>query len=256
MAHDFPDRLSQSLHLMELYEWIISFPGMGEFTTYQLLLNLSYTKYLNFSGFDFVVPGPGAISGLGKMFGPQLKTIRRKHPTIDIDIIHWMAKTQNEHFHRLGITFSGLGSDNRPMELADIEHTICEVDKYSRIAHPQFKGKRQHLRRTYQPSNVPPLPVVLPQAWSHPDRKVVRVRPGLPRVEPRYFIDYIAAHRPIIVGDGTEVEIQGGECGKREYLVYWMGYSPDEATWEPEKGLERDALQTLEEYKQQHQIYD
>ncbi|KAF8642931.1 hypothetical protein AX16_009319 [Volvariella volvacea WC 439] len=242
MENDLPQRLSEVAYMDELYEFLVSFPSMGEFLTYQLILNLSYTPFLNFSGLDFVVAGPGAISGLKKMFGESFVQARRDIPGFEVDVMRWLAQHQQEHFERLGLDFSGLGPDHLPMELPDIEHTLCEVDKYSRLAHPQFKGRRTEMRRAYEPPRREvPEQVVLPRAWSHPNRKIVKIRPGGPPVvEKRYTISRLGGHRQGVAG--------------REYHVFWEGYSDSESTWEPEDGLLQDAPRIVQEYKAKHRL--
>ncbi|KAF8235846.1 hypothetical protein L208DRAFT_1391644 [Tricholoma matsutake] len=236
MESDLTGRLLNAEYMAEVYEYLISFPSMGAFSTYQLMLNLTYSDVLNFSNMDFVVPGPGASSGLSKMFGDSLKGAKAAVPGIEEDIIRWLAKHQNAHFKRLGLKFSGLGPDRLPMALADIEHLLCEVDKYSRMAHPKLKGKRTELRGMFNPSpKIYPAKPTLPKAWSHPARAEVRIRPGGPPVvEKRYTVNRIGAHRDS--EDGVE------------YKVYWLGYPDSEATWEPEKSLKADAPVAVEEY--------
>ncbi|KAM6499548.1 hypothetical protein JOM56_005056 [Amanita muscaria] len=239
MEQDLAGRLSNAEYLADVYEFIISFPSMGDFTTYQLMLNLSYTNILNFHRNDFVVPGPGARSGLRKMFGKSIDKVKSPVRRFEVDIIHWLVETQDQHFKRLGITFSGLGPQKLPMDVADVEHTLCEVDKYSRLAHPQFKGKRTEMRRLYERSLSPyPERPCLPKAWSHPDRKIPRIKPGGPPVvEKRYTISKIGGKRE-------------GEDGI-EYLVYWTGYVDKDATWEPEELLLEDAPAAVAEYEKQ-----
>jgi hypothetical protein len=200
------------------------------------MLNLSYSNVLNFHSNDFVIPGPGATSGLQKMFGSSINKAKASVRGFEVEVIRWLAETQDQHFKRLGIRFSGLGPDKLPMGVADIEHTVCEVDKYSRLAHPNFKGKRTEMRRRYEPSSAPyPKNPCLPKAWAHPDRLIPRIRPGGPPViEKRYTIDCIGDHRT-------------GKDGV-EFLVYWRGYADKDATWEPKQLLLEDAPLAVAEY--------
>ena len=69
MSNDLAGRLQEFKSMADAYAFIRGFPGKGDFNSYQLLLNLSYSSLLNFSGNDFVVPGLGAVSGLKKLFG-------------------------------------------------------------------------------------------------------------------------------------------------------------------------------------------
>jgi hypothetical protein len=239
MANDLTGKLAESAFMADIFEWLAAFPGMGYFTTYQLLLNLSYSSVMNFSGMDFVVPGLGASSGLAKLFGHSMALARHAVPDIEIDVIRWLAKTQTQHFKRLGLDFTGLGPDRMPMELADIEHTLCEVDKYSRIAHPKLQGLggRTQMRGSgFRPSLVPyPTKARLPKAWFHPARKISRIRPGgLPVVDKRFTVARVGKRRE-------------GKAGV-EYLVYWHGYSDKDATWEAEETLVQDAPEAVEEF--------
>lgn len=242
MENDLAGRLLNAQYMVEVYEYLISFPSMGDFSTYQLMLNLSYSNILNFSNFDFVIPGPGASSGLNKMFGAQnMKEATNAEPYIQEEIIRWIAKNQDAEFKRLGLEFSGLGPDRLPLDLADIEHLLCEVDKYSRKKHPQFKGKRHELRGNFNPSTgrYPPKPI-LPKAWSHPARRTVRIRVGRPIVEKRYEISRIGDHR------------QG--ANGMEFKIYWRGYPDSDATWEPKGSITADAPVAVREYIEKHHL--
>ncbi|KAG7087585.1 hypothetical protein E1B28_013539 [Marasmius oreades] len=174
-------------YMEDIFDFLKSFRGMGDFTAYQLLVNLSYSSLLSrFSNMDFVVAGIGCVSGLHKLFAKgSLNRAKYLDPMIYVGIIRWMADTQDEHFKRLGLdsTFMQLGSDSPrsagiPLQLADIEHSICEVDKYARLLHPEMRAKRMNLRRTYKYVEGRTLPpVAIPKAWGDPRRKLVRIRP-------------------------------------------------------------------------------
>ncbi|KAK0463080.1 uncharacterized protein EV420DRAFT_1154324 [Desarmillaria tabescens] len=232
------DHINKARYLADIFEFIASFPGMADFTGYQLLLNLGYTELLQFSGMDFVVPGLGAQSGLVKLFGGSLKKAKAKVPGIEVDIIEWMTKHQRYHFERLGLQCPVLGPDNLTMELADVEHAICEVDKYLRMSHPSLKGlhDRTHNKRaSFKPSSHYPAKPTLPKAWSHPARKITRVRVERPQIDKRYTVAYIG-------------DMMKDKNGKVLYKVFWENYSDDQATWEPEDELKKDAPLKVEEF--------
>ena len=231
MENDFPSKLLSAPYMADVFEYLISLPSMGEFSAYQLMLSLSYTNVLNFHRDDFVITGPGSISGLKKLFGRSMSA------GFAIEVMRYLAKTQNQHFKRLGLAFSGLGPEKLPMDVSDIEHTLCEVDKYCRVRHPQLKGKRTNITRPFKPSTFRSLPKpILPKSWSHPSRCTPRIRPDKDLViEKRYLIDAIKDHR-----DGPTGTL---------YLVYWVGYSVKDATWEPEESLLADAPDALSVYK-------
>ena len=237
MENDFPGKLLGAPYMADVFEYLISFPSMGHFSAYQLMLSLSYTQVLNFHCDDFVITGPGSISGLKKLFGTTMIKGPNAHPGFAIEVMRYLVKTQNQHFKRLGLAFSGLGPKKLPMDVSDIEHTLCEVDKYCRLAHPQLKGKRIHITRSFQPSTrCYPANPILPKAWSHPSRRTPRIRPDKTLViNKRYAIDAIKDHK-----DSPDGML---------YLVYWLGYPAADATWEPEELLLADAPVALSEYK-------
>jgi alpha-glutamyl/putrescinyl thymine pyrophosphorylase clade 1/Chromo (CHRromatin Organisation MOdifier) domain len=233
MENEFPKKLLGAPYMADVFEYLISFPSMGEFSAYQLMLSLSYTNVLNFHRDDFVITGPGSISGLKKLFGSSMNA----SPGFAIEVMRYLANTQDQHFKRLGLAFSGLGPEKLPMDVSDIEHTLCEVDKYCRLRHPQLKGKRTNITRSFEPSTLGSIPKpILPQAWSNPTRNIPRIRPNKNLViDKRYIIDAIRDHKV-------------GPTGML-YLVHWVGYSAKDATWEPEELLLADASLVLSEYK-------
>lgn len=125
------------------------------------------------------------------------------------------------------------------MELADIEHSLCEVDKYSRVKHPTVKAKRNKIRRTFKPSDrdYSPLPA-FPKAWEHPAREIIRIRSSPPILEKRYQISRLGGYR-----------MAGGVL---EFEVFWVGYPDSDATWEPQEILQSDAPAVLVDYIQNH----
>jgi hypothetical protein len=239
LMRDLPPVLSAANYAADVYERLVAYQGMGAFTAYQLMLSLSYSSLLHFSGNDFVVPGPGACSGLAKMFGgPNLRRVKAAVPDIESNILRWLMATQRAHFARLGLVFTylrGPTGEEIDLGLADIEHAVCEVDKYARMVHPKATGigNRTKLRARFQPSpdGLPAVPV-LPKAWADSAGQVAKVRPGSIVVQPRYCISKILGERSM----DDEVE-----C-----LIAWFGYS--ETTWEPRRLLMEDAPALVEEW--------
>jgi hypothetical protein len=235
MDNKIYEKCQHAWHMADVFEWLISFPSMGEFATYQLLLNLSYSKLLNFHRNDFVIPGPGASSGLGKMFGKSLNKGNSIVRGFEVEVIRWLTDNQTHHFERLGLVSPRLGPKKLPMDVADIEHTLCELDKYARLAHSELKGKRSEIRRSFGPKSQL-SEAILPAAWRHEARKTPRVRADKNIVvEKRYTVRRIKTHR--VDADG-----------KKEYFVLWLGYSESEATWEPEATLNDDAPGAIADY--------
>lgn len=157
MSGDLSGKLLRSETMREAFEVLKTYPGLGDFLAFQFLIDINYSTVLDFSEMDFVVAGPGARDGIRKCFGPASAGLER-------EIIEYMAASQEEHFARLGLEFGGLRG--RPLQLIDCQNLFCEVDKYSRVMHPDIVGYsgRTRIKQRFRP--VPtPLPAWFPPKW-------------------------------------------------------------------------------------------
>ena len=113
---------------------------------------------INFSENAFVIPGPGALSGISKCF---LDT----GGLSEIEIIKFMEERQELEFDRLGLDFKSLWG--RRLTLVDCQNIFCEVDKYSRVAHPTSPGKynRKKIKQIYKPSAMGKISYWYPPKW-------------------------------------------------------------------------------------------
>jgi len=215
MEADLPGQFVSATRMADVFNWLRTFKGMGDFTAYQLLLNLTYTGLADFSDADtFVVVGLGARAGLKRCFGPNLSHSQ------ELDIIQWMQFTQNEHFSRLRVscTLGPPGSAHHEMQLCDIEHTLCEIDKYVRL-----QNRIGHSKRNFEPSGGPTPEYCLPPAFSEDN-------------EERWVVTRIGGKRT--------------KAGILYYQVFWEGYI--EPTWEPADMIKKDAPLAVEEFLDCH----
>jgi len=157
MKNDLPARLAESKSMQQAFELIRSYPTIGDFLGYQYVTDLNYSTLLDFSEMDFVVPGPGARSGIQKCF-----TDRGSYS--ETDVIRWMVEHQQEEFSKRGIDFQSLWG--RPLQLIDCQNLFCEVDKYARVHHPDVSGlsSRVRIKQEYR-YNAKPLEYWLPPKW-------------------------------------------------------------------------------------------
>ncbi|RYJ30696.1 hypothetical protein CU044_1039 [Streptomyces sp. L-9-10] len=157
MAGGAPERVLAAPTMKDAYEVLLGYPAIGPFLAYQYLIDLNYAAQMPFSEMDFVVPGPGARDGIRKCFG-------RAANGIEAEVIRYMADTQDEHFARLGLPFSGL--EGRPLQLIDCQNLFCEVDKYARVAHPSVEGisGRSRIKQAYR-LDTQPLAAWFPPKW-------------------------------------------------------------------------------------------
>lgn len=132
MMHDnVPQKILGLKRFYDLYELLLSYPTIGEFLAYQFAIDINYSNMTNFSEMDFVIPGPGAKDGINKCFS-DFGGLNQ------VELIKVVTDQQEKEFERLGLEFKSLWG--RRLQLIDCQNLFCEVDKYSRIAHPEYTG--------------------------------------------------------------------------------------------------------------------
>lgn len=131
MSDKLPLQICNAKSMQIVFELLRSYPMIGDFLAYQYAIDVNYSELTNFSEMSFVVPGPGAKDGIRKCFSDS-------GGLSEVDLIKCMADRQEQEFHRLGIQFKNLWG--RPLQLIDCQNLFCEVDKYSRVAHPEIAG--------------------------------------------------------------------------------------------------------------------
>lgn len=145
--------------LKQLYLQLLAEPGIGSFLAYQYAIDLNYTEHYRFSENDFVMPGPGARDGLRKCFADL-------GDYTESDAIHWMRERQDDEFAARGLSFQTLWG--RPLASIDVQNLLCEVDKYARAVHPEFKGAsgRERIKQRFHANDAPFSPPTFPAWWN------------------------------------------------------------------------------------------
>lgn len=158
MRDGLPHAVAGSASLEGLYDHLASFPSLGRFLAFQFAVDLNYSPLADGHENEFVVAGPGARDGIRKCFG-------RAANGIEQEIIRYMVDSQAVHFERLGLEFGGLFG--RSLHLIDCQNLFCEVDKYSRVAHPAIAGisGRTRIKQRFRPSHEGLAPF-FPPKWA------------------------------------------------------------------------------------------
>jgi thymidylate kinase len=162
MADEVPLKIRDARNMYEAFTLLRSYPMLGDFLAYQYVTDLNYSTLTNFSEKEFVVPGPGAKGGISKCFD-SLGGITES------DLIRVVTDRQHEEFRRLGIPFKDLWG--RPLQLIDCQNLFCEVDKYSRVKHPEHIGNsgRTKIKQKFRP-NLDPVNYWYPPKWELNER--------------------------------------------------------------------------------------
>ncbi len=143
--------------MREAFEMLREYPTIGDFLAYQLVTDINYSELTDFSEMEFVMPGPGARSGIRKCF-TDLGGLN------EVELIKRVALSQSQEFASRNLDFQDLFG--RPLQLIDCQNLFCEVDKYARVAHPEIKGLtgRKQIKQVLQP-NPAPINYFFPPKW-------------------------------------------------------------------------------------------
>ena len=99
--------------------------GLGGFTAYEVVVDLSYSSLTGYNDDDWVNPGPGCRRGLNRVF-PGLGN----NPSVCRDHIKLLRDNQNLYLESYGINFQQwMGKE---LTLRNIEHCLCEYSKYAK----------------------------------------------------------------------------------------------------------------------------
>lgn len=111
--------------LETVWEWLRQFPFLGDFMAYEIVTDLRHTPLLDKAPdiYKWANPGPGAMRGLNRMAGRDLTKRLPKKQYIDE---MWALLEMGEDRELWPISWPEL-------EMRDIEHSLCELDKYLRV---------------------------------------------------------------------------------------------------------------------------
>ena len=152
-----PERIAGMATMAQAFAALRAYPTIGDFLAYQYVTDLNYSTLTAFSETEFVVPGPGALSGLRKCFADT-------GGLTDTEVIRLVQQWQADCFAATKVTFPVLWG--RELQLIDVQNLFCEVDKYARVAYPQLTGMdgRSRIKQRFQPKAAM-LPLWYPPKW-------------------------------------------------------------------------------------------
>jgi hypothetical protein len=153
-----PNKLQACKTMHESYDLLLSYPTIGEFLAYQYATDINYSTLTNFNEMEFVKAGPGAKDGIAKCFTDFGDYSFE-------DIIRMMADNQEQEFKKLNLNFKDLWG--RSLQLIDCQNIFCEVDKYSRVAHPEISGysNRTRIKQKFKLQNKEQIEFFFPPKW-------------------------------------------------------------------------------------------
>ncbi len=168
MKDQMPRRLQMARTYQDAYGMLRNFgsPAIGPFAAMQWLTDLNYSPVINFSENDFIMPGPGALDGINKCFGLSLGP---RDDRTAAQYIKDCVDEQDGFFEHYGLPPATLYG--RKLHLIDCQNLFCEVDKFSRVEHPDLNLARSEIKQTFTPTGQLPKPY-FPLKWGLDTSKV------------------------------------------------------------------------------------
>nr|WP_299213858.1 nucleotide kinase domain-containing protein [uncultured Allomuricauda sp.] len=148
MEDNLEKKISEIKDMGSLFLLLRTYPTIGNFLAYQYATDINYSRLCDFDEMDFVFPGPGALDGIRKCFTDY-------GDFNESELIRYVTERQEEEFSRLELDFKNLWG--RKLQLIDCQNLFCEVDKYSRVAHPDICGLsgRTRIKQKFKPKSSP-----------------------------------------------------------------------------------------------------
>lgn len=137
--------LYNSTSLEDSFNILNTYPGFGDFLSYQFALDYSYLHNISYE--DFIVPGPGALNGFNAVFEGLSKVYA---PSVMKEITR-RGITEFPYLKVAGKTYRLRGND--------VQNLFCEFSKYART----LKGGRP--KNKHRPTQYRLPAPVLPKAW-------------------------------------------------------------------------------------------
>lgn len=109
---------------------LAEYPYLGPFMAYEIVTDLRHSRLLMEAPdiLTWANPGPGCARGLSRMVSDDPNTFSRSSKK---DVETMMTLMQNLLYFA---NKENLRPDpNRPWEMREVEHTLCEFDKYERV---------------------------------------------------------------------------------------------------------------------------
>jgi hypothetical protein len=122
--------------LLDAHTWLRQFDYMGTFHAYEIVTDLRHTHLLSRSPdiYSWANPGPGCKRGLNRVFGRDKDEPWGNGETI-LEHMDIVREASEEHWtdfaHRAKDWYPKLKTPLE-WEMRDVEHTLCEFDKYER----------------------------------------------------------------------------------------------------------------------------
>ena len=124
--------------LQAVWEELRQYPYLGDFMAYEVVTDLRHTFLLDdaHDANTWANPGPGALRGLERLSDLPVGKLNRGSADV-----RWWAIGEMQNLLETMLDFSSF-QWKKPFELREIEHGLCEFDKYERARLGEGKPKQ------------------------------------------------------------------------------------------------------------------
>jgi hypothetical protein len=118
-------------------------PGYGAFISYEVVSDLRWTRYLDSAGdiMTWANPGPGCVRGLHRLASIGVRGKVENKPKFKqadyLDVMLWL----------LHLSKTVLPVDFPCWEMREVEHSLCEFDKYERVRTGEGRPRSKYIYR-------------------------------------------------------------------------------------------------------------
>ena len=125
--------------LARAFDVLRGYPGWGPFMSYEVVTDLRHTRYLRHAPdvMTWANMGPGSRRGLNRVLSASLNTSYKpaefcRHLTAILDVLR-------------GTLWPRASAKWPRLELRDVEHSLCEFDKYERARLGEGRPKQRYV---------------------------------------------------------------------------------------------------------------
>src|SRR3989344_1808961 len=130
------DRIKSSENQKQVFDNLLSMPGIGKFLAYQIFVDLTYMEEFLFSENEFTIAGPGCIKGLKLIFDDFDKMNYE-------EALFWLRDNQNLfNFNNL---FQDLEEYDKKINVMSLENCMCEISKYIRACNGKGRLRAKYV---------------------------------------------------------------------------------------------------------------
>lgn len=138
--------VKQAQSLKEVFDYVSGKLWWGKFLAYEVSVDITYTDISSLTEDEWVSAGPGCRRGIERIFPGQPK---KPEAPVYPALIKRLRNEQFDAWEKYNLPFPSIAYKGRYMTLRNIEHCLCEFDKYNRTftgeSHPKQKFVEQSL---------------------------------------------------------------------------------------------------------------